>query len=96
MNKTFDSIAADTATIALNMMTVEELRTVLNAAANKIGERAEHHRIAIEEAIADALADGFDIGFWVEGKDGDCFIDHEETDRIVHVSVNQWETTNFF
>lgn len=88
MNKTFDSIAADTATIALNMMTIEELRAVINAAANKIDERAERHRIAIEEAIADALADGFDISFWVEGRSGDCFIDHEETDRITHVAVN--------
>jgi hypothetical protein len=88
MKKTFDSIAADTANIALNMMTIEELRAVINAAAGKIDERAERHRIAIEEAIADAIEDGFDICFWVEGRDGDCFIDHEETDRIMHVSVN--------
>lgn len=88
MNKTFDSIAADTATIALNMMTTKELREVINAAANKIDEKAEQHRIAIEQAIADALADGFDICFWVEGKNSDCFIDHEETDRITHVTVN--------
>lgn len=88
MKKTFDSIAADTATIALNMMTIEELRAVINAAANKIDERAERHRIAIEQAIADAIEDGFDICFWIEGKDGDCFIDHEDTDRIMHVSVN--------
>jgi hypothetical protein len=88
MNKTFDSIAADTAAIALNMMTIEELRAVINAAANKIDEKAERHRIAIEQAIADAIDDGFDVSFWVEGRDGDCFIDHEENDRIVHVSVN--------
>lgn len=88
MNKTFDSIAADTANIALNMMTIEELRAVINAAAGKIDERAERHRIAIEEAIADAIEDGFDICFWVEGRDGDCYIDHEETDRIAHVTVN--------
>ena len=88
MNKTFDSIAADTATIALNMMTIEELRAVINAAASKIDERAERHRIAIEEAIADAIDDGFDICIWVEGKSSDCFIDHEETDRITHVTVN--------
>lgn len=88
MNKIFDSVAADTANIALNMMTIDELRAVINAAASKIDERAERHRIAIEEAIADAIEDGFDICFWVEGRDGDCFIDHEETDRIAHVSVN--------
>lgn len=88
MNKTFDSIAADTATIALNMMTTEELREVINVAAYKIEAKAERHRIAIEQAIADALADGFDIGLWIEGKDDCCFIDHEETDRIAHVSVN--------
>ena len=88
MNKTFNSIAADTANIALNMMTVEELRTVINAAASKIDEKAERHRIAIEQAIADAIAEGFDICFWVEGRVGDCFIDHEETDRITHISVN--------
>ena len=96
MNKTFDSIAADTATIALNMMTTEELRTIINAAASKIVEKGERHRIAIEKAIADALEDGFDIGIWVEGKDGDCFIDHEDTNRITHISISQWETTNFF
>lgn len=88
MKKTFDSIAADTAAIALNMMTPEELREVINAAANKLDEKAEQHRIALEQAIADALADGFDICFWVEGKNGDCFLDHEETDRIMHVTVN--------
>lgn len=88
MNKTFDSIAADTATIALNMMTVEELREVINVAAYKIEAKAERHRIAIEQAIADALADGFDISFWVEGKNDGCFIDHKETDRITHVAVN--------
>lgn len=88
MNKTFDSIAADTAAIAMNMMTIEELRAIINAAANKIDEKAERHRIAIEQAIADAIEDGFDICFWVEGRDGDCFIDHEDTDRITHVSVN--------
>ena len=88
MKQTFNSIAADTASIALNMMTTEELREVINAAANKIDEKAERHRIAIEQAIADALADGFDICIWVEGRNGDCFIDHEETDRITHVSVN--------
>jgi hypothetical protein len=88
MNKTFDSIAVDTTNIALNIMTTEELRAVINAAASKIIEKGEHHRIAIEQAIADAIEDGFDISFWVEGRDGDCFIDHEETDRIIHVSVN--------
>ena len=88
MNKTFDSIATDTATIALNMMTIDELRAVISAAVDKIDEKAERHRIAIEQAIADAIDDGFDISFWVEGRDNDCFIDHEETDRIVHVSVN--------
>lgn len=88
MKKTFDSIAADTAAIALNMMTTEELREVINAAANKLDEKAEQHRIALEQAIADALADGFDVCIWVEGKNGDCFIDHEETDRITHVTVN--------
>lgn len=88
MKKTFDSIAADTATIALNMMTIEELRAVINAAVDKIDERAERHRIAIEEAIANAIEDGFDICFWIEGREGDCFIDHEETDRVMHVSVN--------
>ena len=88
MKQTFNSIAADTASIALNMMTTEELREVINAAANKIDEKAERHRIAIEQAIADAIDDGFDICFWVEGREGDCFIDHEETDRITHVSVN--------
>ena len=88
MKPTINSIAADTADIALNMMTIEELRTVIDAAAGKINERAERHRIAIEEAIADAVEDGFDICFWVEGKNGDCFIDHEETDRITHVTVN--------
>ena len=88
MNKTFDSIATDTATIALNMMTTEELRAIINRAADKIDEKAERHRIAIEQAIADAIDDGFDICFWVEGREGDCFIDHEETDRITHVSVN--------
>ena len=88
MKKTFDSIAADTAAIALNMMTTEELREVINAAANKIDEKAEQHRIAIEQAIADALADGFDVGLWIEGEHAGCFIDHEETDCITHVSVN--------
>jgi len=88
MNKTFDSIAADTAAIALNMMTTEELREVINAAASKIDEKAEQHRIAIEQAIADALADGFDVGLWIEGEHAGCFIDHEETDCITHVSVN--------
>jgi len=88
MNKTFDSIAADTANIALNMMTVEELRAVISAAIGKINEEAEHHRITIEQAIADAINDGFDISFWVEGKNDGCFIDHEETDRIIHVSIN--------
>lgn len=88
MKQTFNSIAADTAAIALNMMTTEELREVINAAASKIDEKAEQHRIAIEQAIADALADGFDVSFWVEGRSGDCFIDHEEPDRITHVAVN--------
>jgi hypothetical protein len=88
MKPTFNSIAADTADIALNMMTIEELRAVINAAASKIDERAERHRIAIEEAIADAVEDGFDICIWIEGKNGDCFFDHEETDRVMHVTVN--------
>lgn len=88
MNKTFDSIATDTATIALNMMTTEELRAIINRAANKIDEKAERHRIAIEQAIADALEDGFDVSFWVEGKSDGCFIDHEDTNRITHVAVN--------
>lgn len=88
MNKTFDSIATDTATIALNMMTTEELRAIINRAANKIDEKAEQHRIAIEQAIADAIGDGFDVCFWVEGRNEGCFIDHKETDRITHVSVN--------
>lgn len=88
MNKTFDSIAIDTATIALNTMSTEELRAVINRAANKIDEKAERHRIAIEQAIADAIDDGFDVSFWVEGKNDGCFIDHEETDRITHVAVN--------
>ena len=88
MNKTFDSIATDTATIALNMMTTEELRAIINRAANKIDEKAEQHRIAIEQAIVDALEDGFDVSFWVEGKSDGCFIDHKETDRITHVAVN--------
>lgn len=88
MNKTFDSIATDTATIALNMMTTEELRAIINRAANKIDEKAEQHRIAIEQAIADALADGFDVGLWIEGEHAGCFIYHEETDCITHVSVN--------
>ena len=57
MNKTFDSIAIDTTNIALNIMTVEELREVIKAAAKKLDERAERHRIAIEEAIADAIED---------------------------------------
>ena len=88
MNKTFDSIAADTAAIAMNMMTTEELREVINVATYKIEAKAERHRIAIEQAIADALADGFDVGLWIEGEHDGCFIDHEETDRITHVSVN--------
>lgn len=88
MKPTINSLAADTASIALNMMTTEELREVINAAASKIDEKAERHRIAIEQAIADALADGFDVCVWVEGKSSDCFIDHEETDRITHVTVN--------
>lgn len=86
--KTFDSLATDTATIALNMMTTEELRAIINRAANKIDEKAERHRIAIEQAIADALEDGFDVSFWVEGNIDGCFIDHENTDRITHVAVN--------
>lgn len=86
--KTFDSLAIDTTNLALNIMTTEELRAIINRAANKIDERAERHRIAIEEAIADAVEDGFDICVWVEGKNGDCFIDHEETDRVMHVTVN--------
>ena len=88
MNKTFDSIAIDTTNIALNIMTTEELRAVINAAASKIVEKGERHRIAIEQAIADALEDGFDVGIWVEGKDGDCFINHEDIDRITHVSIS--------
>lgn len=88
MNQTINSIATDTATIALNMMTTEELRAIINRAANKIDEKAERHRIAIEQAIADALEDGFDVSFWVEGKNDGCFIDHKETDRITHVAVN--------
>lgn len=88
MKKTFDSIAADTAAIALNMMTPEELREVIDAAVNKLDEKAERHRIAIEQAIADALADGFDVSLWVEGNIDGCFIDHENTDRITHIAVN--------
>ena len=88
MNKTFDSIAADTANIALNMMTVEELRAVINAAANKIDEKAERHRIAIEQAIADAIDDGFDVSFWVEGTADCCVMCHDEPERIKHVRVN--------
>ena len=88
MKKTFDSLAIDTTNIALNIMTTEELRAIINRAANKIDEKAEQHRIAIEQAIADAIDDGFDVSFWVEGKNDGCFIDHEETDRITHVTVN--------
>lgn len=88
MNKTFDSLAIDTTNIALNIMTTEELRTIINRAANKIDEKAEQHRIAIEQAIADAIEDGFDVSFWVEGKSDGCFIDHEDTNRITHVAVN--------
>ena len=88
MNKTVNHIAIDTAIIPLNMMTTEELREVINVAAYKIEAKAERHRIAIEQAIADAIDDGFDVSFWVEGKNDGCFIDHEETDRITHVAVN--------
>lgn len=88
MNKTFDSLAVDTTNIALNIMTTEELRAIINRAANKIDEKAEQHRIAIEQAIADAIDDGFDVSFWVEGKSDGCFIDHEDTNRITHVAVN--------
>ena len=87
MNKTFNSVAADTVDIALNMMTIEELRAVINAVTNKISERAERHRIAIEEAIADAIDDGFDISFWVEGTNDCCVMCHDD-DRIQHISVN--------
>lgn len=95
MNPTINSTAAKIAHTAINTMTLEELREVIVAAKNKIDEKAEQHRITIEQAIADALADGFDVGFWIEGKKDGCFIDHEETNSITHVSVNQWETTNF-
>lgn len=88
MNEIFDSIATDTATIALNMMTTEELRAIINRAANKLDEKAERHRIAIEQAIANAIDDGFDVSFWVEGRKDGCFIDHKETDRITHIAVN--------
>jgi len=87
MNKTFDSIAADTATIVLNMMTIAELRTFIDAAADKLNEKAEQHRIAIEQAIANAIDDGFDVSFWVEGTD-DCSIMCHDDDRIKHVHVN--------
>ena len=88
MNKTINHTAIDTAIIPLNMMTTEELREVINVAAYKIEAKAERHRIAIEQAIADAIDDGFDVSFWIEGKNDGCFIDHEETDRIMHVAVN--------
>lgn len=88
MNKTFDSIAVDTTNIALNIMTTEELRAIINRAANKLDEKAKQHRIAIEQAIANAIDDGFDVNFWIEGRKDGCFIDHKETDRIMHVAVN--------
>jgi hypothetical protein len=87
MNKTFDSIAIDTTNIALNIMTVEELREVIKAAAKKLDERAERHRIAIEEAIADAIEDGFDVSFWVEGTN-ECCVMCNDDDRVKHISVN--------
>ena len=68
-------------------LTSEQLRRILEAAANKIGERAEHHRIAIEQAIADAMDDGFDVSFWVEGTN-DCVVMCHDDDHIKHISVN--------
>lgn len=88
MNKTFDSIATDTADIALNMMTIEELRAVISTATNKINEVAEHHRIIIEQAIMDAIKDGFDVSFWVEGTKDCCMMFHDEPERIKHIRVN--------
>ena len=85
MKDNLNSIATD---IALNMMTIEELRAIINVAANKIDEKAERHRIAIEQAIADAIDDGFDVSFWVEGTKDYCVMCHDESDRIKHVSVN--------
>ena len=85
MKDNLNSIATD---IALNMMTIEELRAIITAAVNKIDEKAERHRIAIEQAIADAIDDGFDVSFWVEGTKDCCVMCHEETDRIKHVRVN--------
>lgn len=87
MNKTFDSIAADTAAIALNMMTIDELRKTIELAQDRIEEKAEKHRIAIETAIAEALEEGFDINFWVEGTNDSCMMCHDD-DRIKHVLVD--------
>lgn len=89
MKDNLNSIAADTARVALNMMTPDELRTFINVAACKLEEKAERHRIAIEQAIADAIDDGFDVSFWVEGTKDCCVMCHDdEENRIKHVRVN--------
>ena len=82
-----DNIALDTARVAINMMSLEELRKTIEIAADKIDEKAEQHRVAIEQAIACALEDGFDVTFWVEGAN-DCSIMCHDDDRNMHVGVN--------
>ena len=90
-----DNLALDTARISIGMMTIDELRKTISIAQDRIEEKAEKHRIAIETAIAEALEEGFDINFWVEGTNDSCMMCHDD-DRIKHVLVDQWLTPLIF